>query len=89
MPQAATQESVTQQLCALERGESYAKVRRIDGKKIDLNLLVELEDQLSSNVSHAVLRAAQKSGFSFSTEKGRSFTRSGAILLTLAITRLG
>lgn len=88
MPQAATQESVTQQLCGLEKGESFSRVRRIDGKRVDLESLSVMEDQLTSNVSHAVLRAAQKSGFSFSTEKGRSWTRSGAILLTLAITRL-
>lgn len=80
-------ESRANRIADLGIGESLAEAKRLDFDNTTKAEVDEVIQNLKSTMSKVAVRAAQRSGHTFTTEIGQFITRSGDIIVTAVVTR--
>lgn len=80
--------SLRARIACLQPGETTSESVRVplDGSAADL---AEVSEKLRNKVSPAVARAKAHTGFRYTVENGSYITRGDAVIVTVAITRIG
>lgn len=74
-------------IAALGVGESESAVKRIDLDNASLDMVNAAVVDLKGTMSKAAARAAERTGYSYTTESSTAFTASNAILVFAVVTR--